>query len=101
MNKTDAKVLFEVSELMLKCPSISPNPYEIAGTVMACHDFQKINRLVSVIISSYTEYSLFKHKLNDTNFDGEYYVLNAKEKYEQKLEELREFIKTRESQAWK
>ena len=101
MNKADAKVLFEVSELMLKCPNISPNPYEIEGTIRACHDFQKINRLVSAIIASYTEYSLFKHKLNDTNFDGEYYVLNAKEKYEQKLEELKMFIQMRESQGWK
>ena len=46
MNKTDANVLYEVAELMRKCPNISPNPYAIAGTVNACRDFQKINQLV-------------------------------------------------------
>jgi hypothetical protein len=64
MNKADANVLYEISELMKKCPNISPNPYEIAGTVKACHDFQTIHNLVAIILDKYTEYSLYKSKIS-------------------------------------
>jgi hypothetical protein len=101
MNKADANVLYEVAELMRKCPAMSPNPYEIAGTVNACRDFQTINKLVAAIIDKYTEYSLFKNRIGDPDFDGEEYVLMAKETYEKKLAELRNFIKRRESEGWK
>ena len=101
MNKTDANVLYEVAELMRKCLPISPNPYEIEGTVNACRDFQTINRLAATIIDKYTEYSLFKSKLGDPNFEGEEYVLMAKETYQTKLQELKSFIKKRESENWK
>lgn len=101
MNKTDANVLYEVAELMRQCPSISPNPYEIAGTVNACRDFQTINRLAAAIINKYAEYSLFKSKIGNPDFDGEEYVLMAKESYESKLQQLRDFIKKRTGEDWK
>lgn len=101
MNKTDANILYEVAELMRKCPNISPNPYEIAGTVRACKDFQTINRLVATIVDKYTEYSLFKSKIGDPSFDGEEYVLMAKDMYEKQLHELRAFVAKRESESWK
>lgn len=101
MNRADSKVLCKVAELMRKCPAMSPNPYEIAGTVNACRDFQTINKLVATIINKYTEYSLFKNRIGDPDFDGEEYVLMAKETYEKKLAELRNFIKRRESEGWK
>ena len=101
MNKSDANVLYEVSELMRKCPSISPNPYEIAGTINACRDFQTINRLSSTIINKYTEYSLFKNKIGDPTFEGEEYILMAKDTYRTKLQELKAFIQKRESEGWK
>lgn len=101
MNKADAKVLCEVVELLRQCPSISPNPYEIVGTVNACKDFQHINRLAATIIDKYTEYSLFKSKIGDENFDGEDYVITAKATYEEKLKELKEYIKIRQAEQWK
>ena len=101
MNKTDANVLYEVAELMRKCQSMSPNPYEIAGTVNACRDFQTINRLVATIIDKYAEYSLFKGKIGNPDFDGEEYVLMAQETYQEKLQELKSFIEKRESEYWK
>lgn len=101
MNKADADVLYEVAELMKKCPNISPNPYEIEGTMKACHDFQTINRLVATIVDKYTEYSLHKSKLNDPDFDGEYYIQRAKEIYQEKLLELKNFIRKRTAENWK
>lgn len=100
MNKADANVLYEVAELMRKCLSISPNPYEIEGTVKACKDFQTVNRLAAAIIEKYTEYSLFKNKIGDPNFEGEEYILMSQETYKEKLQELRNFIKLRESERW-
>ena len=101
MNKADANVLCEVAELMRKCPAMSPNPYEIAGTVNACRDFQTINRLVATVINKYAEYSLFKSKIGDPNFDGEEYVLMAKESYEKNLSELKQFVAKRSKEQWK
>lgn len=100
MNKADANILYEVAELMRKCPAMSPNPYAIAGTVNACRDFQTINQLAATIINKYTEYSLFKSKIGDPNFEGEEYVLMAKETFEEKLQELRSYVKKRSQESW-
>ena len=101
MNKADANVLCEVAELMRKCPAMSPNPYEIAGTVNACRDFQTINRLAAAIVDKYTEYALHKSKIGDPTFDGEEYILMAQDSYQEKLKELKQFVKRRQEEQWK
>lgn len=100
MKQRNVQVLCEVAELMRKCPNISPNPYEIGGTIRACRDFQKINSLVSTIIESYSVYEANKAKLNDDCFDGAYYVEQCGEIYLEKLQELRDFVAKRESESW-
>ena len=101
MKQSNVKVLCEVVELMRKCPKVSPNPHEIAGTVKACHDFQKVNSLAASIIEKYSIYEANKHKLNDEAFDGAYYVEMCGEEYQTKLQELRDFIAKREAEAWR
>jgi hypothetical protein len=86
---------------MRKCPNISPNPYEIEGTIHACHDFQKINSLASTIIEKYSVYEANKHKLNDDFFDGADYVEMCGETYQEKLQELRDYIKKRSAENWR
>jgi hypothetical protein len=75
---------------MRKCPNISPNPYEITGTVHACHDFQKINSLAATIIEKYAVYEANRHKLNDDFFEGADYIEMCGETYQEKLQELRD-----------
>jgi hypothetical protein len=101
MKQKDVKVLCEVADLMRKCPAISPNPYEIAGTVHACHDFQKINLLTATIIEKYSIYEANRHRLNDDLFDGAEYVEECGDVYKEKLQELRNFIEKRSSEGWR
>ena len=102
MNKADEKVLLEVAELMRKCPAISPNPYEISGTIHACHDFQKVTQLAATIIEKYSVWSANKHLLiKDKYFEGADYVESCEETYKEKLEELRVFIVKRSAEGWK
>ena len=100
MNRTESTVLEEMSRLMRKCPAASPNPYDMVGWIHACKDFQNINYLVSSILSDFSFYSLYKSKIGKDDFDYEEDVLMAKEKYENKLHELREFIDKRISESW-
>ena len=101
MKQSDVRVLAEVAELMRQCPKISPNPYEIAGTVKACHDFQTVTGLAATIIEKYAIYSANKSKLNDDTFDGAEYIEMCGESYQEKLNELRDFIKKRAQEGWK
>ena len=100
MKQRNVQVLCEVADLMRKCPNISPNPYEIAGTVHACHDFQKINSLVATIIEKYSVYEANRHKLNDDFFEGADYIEMCGETYQEKLQELREFVEKRSKENW-
>ncbi len=100
MNNTESKVLMEVSCLMRKCPAPSPNPYDMVGYIHACRDYQKIQQLVASIIENFSFYSLHKNKIGRYDFDYEEDVLMAKEKYEEKFQELRDFIEKRSSDSW-
>lgn len=101
MKQRDVQILCEVVELMRKCPNISPNPYEIEGTVRACHDFQKINSLAATIIEKYSIYEANKAKLNDDFFEGAEYIEMCGEIYQEKLQELRDYVSKRESEGWR
>ena len=102
MNKNDEKVLIEVAELMRKCPNISPNPYEISGTIRACHDFQKVSQLSATIIEKYSVWSANKKVLNsDFPPDGSEYIEMCEDAYKEKLQELRNFVAKRSADGWK
>jgi hypothetical protein len=101
MKQRNVQVLCEVADLMNKCPSISPNPYEIEGTVRACRDFQKINRLAAIVIEKYTVYEANRHKLNDDFFEGADYVERCGEIYQEKLQELRDYVEKRSAESWR
>lgn len=101
MKQRNVQVLCEVAELMRKCPNISPNPYEITGTIHACHDFQKINSLAATIIEKYSIFEANRHKLNDDFFDGADYIEQCEEIYLERLTELRNFIERRSLEGWK
>ena len=101
MKQQNVKVLCEVVELMRRCPNISPNPYEIKGTVRACRDFQFVNSLAATIIEKYSVYEANKHKLNDDFFDGVDYIEMCGEIYEEKLQELRTYIEKRSAENWR
>lgn len=100
MNRNESDVLLEVSRLMRKCPAASPNPYDMVGWIHACKDFQNINELVSSILTNFSFYSLHKNKIGKDDFDYEEDVLMSKEKYEEKLQELRSFIDKRSFEFW-
>ena len=101
MKQRNAKVLCEVAELMRKCRNISPNPYEIEGTIRACRDFQKINNLVATIIEKYSIYEANRHRLNDDLFEGADYIERCGAIYEEKLQELKDFVAQREVESWR
>lgn len=101
MNKAESNVLYEISKLMRKCPAASPNPYDMVGWIHACRDFQNINSLVSCILENFSFYSLHKNKIGKDDFDYEEDVLIAKEKYEDKLPELRVFTEKRSAESWR
>ena len=100
MKQRNVQVLCEVADLMRKCKNVSPNPYEIEGTVRACRDFQKINSLAATIIEKYSVYEANKHKLNDDFFEGADYVEMCGEIYQEKLQELRDFVEKRSTENW-
>ena len=101
MKQRNVQVLCEVAELMRKCPNISPNPYEIEGTVRACRDFQKINSLASSIVEKYSIYEANKAKLNDEFFEGSEYIEMCGESYKEKLQELRDYVEKRGAENWR
>ena len=101
MRQNDVQVLVEVADLMRQCPKISPNPYEIAGTVKACHDFQTITSLAATVIEKYSIYAANKSKLNDDTFEGADYVEMCGDIYKEKLKELRDFIAKRKEESWR
>jgi hypothetical protein len=101
MKQKDVTILCEVVDLMRKCPAISPNPYEISGTIHACRDFQKVNSLASTIIEKYAIWSANRHRLSDPDFDGAEYIEICGAIYQEKLQELRDFIEKRSAENWK
>jgi hypothetical protein len=100
MTKSEAAVIAEITELMNRCPAPSPNPYDLNGIVRACNDYKKIHRLAIDILNNYSFYARYKNMIGSDQCDDDYPIIMAKENYETKMQELKDYIAKRSSEDW-
>lgn len=99
MTKQENNFIYEVLELMIKCPQASPNPYEMVGWIHAAKDYQKIHYLVYCCLNNFVAYSTWKSKLGTDEVDDDW-VLSCKDSYEEFFEELKYFVEKRVEEGW-
>lgn len=98
MTQKECDFLTELSQLAIKCPAPSPNPYDLTGFIHASRDYEKILTFVSNALQYYAYYSSLKNKSGD-EVDVEY-VEYCKETAEKNFKELKEFINKRVKEGW-
>ena len=99
MTRHESEFIYDVIQLMGKCPQASPNPRDMTGWIHAARDYEKIHNLVYCCLDNFTTYSSWKHKLGSGEVD-EYFIISAKEKYEEYFKELKEFVTQRVNEGW-
>lgn len=99
MTRKESDMLRELSGLISKCPAPSMNVYALAGYIDACRDYQTINSYVIEFLTNYSEYSdckAFVHSGESNQDEADYY----KERAENALRSLREFVQRRTKEHW-
>lgn len=99
MTRKESDMLRELANLISKCPAPSMNVYALAGYVDACKDYQTINGYVVKFLTNYSEYSdckLFVRSGEISQNEADYH----KERAENALRSLREFVQKRTKEHW-
>lgn len=99
MTKQENEFIYEVLELMNKCPQASPNPYDMTSWIHAARDYEKIHKLVYSCLNNFTIYSTWKNKLGSDEVDSDW-ILSCKDRYEKSFSELKTFVTKRVNEGW-
>lgn len=98
MTRHESDLFREISNLIAKCPPPSINVYALAGYIDACRDFGTIKHLIE-FLTNYCEYTDCKSLVRSGEADqedAEYY----KERADEALQLLRDFVKRRSDESW-
>lgn len=96
MTRSEQEFFEEIMILLNSVPQASPNPYDMTGWIHAARDYEKVHGLVYSVITNYCAWATWKGK-KDVD---EGYIEYCEEKYQEALDELKEFIKMRKAQQW-
>ena len=99
MTKQENIFIYDVLNLMIKCPQASPNPYDMVGWIHAARDYEKIHYLVYSCLNNFITYSTWKSKLGTDEVDDDW-ILSCKDSYEESFEELKSFVEKRVKEGW-
>lgn len=99
MTRRESEIFHEISNLVAKCPPPSMNVYALAGYIDACRDYGTINKYLIEFLTNYCEYTDCKslvHSGEADKEDADYY----KERADEALQSLRDFVKRRCGESW-
>lgn len=99
MTRRESDLFREISNLIAKCPPPSINVYALAGYIDACRDYGTINKHLIEFLTNYCEYTDCKSLVRSGEIDQEdadYY----KERADDALQLLRDFVQRRSDESW-
>lgn len=99
MTQKESDMLREIAYLINECPGPNANIYSLAGYIESCKDYQKINDYVFGFLYNYSEYIDFKQMVRDREIDEED-TIYFKNKADESLQGLRNYIKKRKEEHW-
>lgn len=99
MTQFEMDKLMEFVETVRKVPAISPVVTDVSIYRIGVRDCEYALQKASDFITTFCTYQRWKGKLNTGDVDDEF-ILECKERYEEALDDMKNFIETRSKEGW-
>ena len=99
MTRCENDIFREISGLIAKCPPPSINVYALAGYIDACRDYGTINKYLIECLTNYCEDIEYKCLIRTGEADKED-ADNYRERADEALQLLRNFVHKRSDESW-